>query len=153
MLKGTPNATYSIPVKAVQTYFVNMLYGNTTGETIVIGETSNGGTLVNYYMSGGEFKPVAESLTVPAGKCYLRLPAQAVAPAPGIGSFDDFGKEENDDILVISLDDEAGETTGMGEEVREVKEGRFYDLNGRQLSGKPAQKGVYVKNGKKVVIR
>ena len=29
----------------------------------------------------------------------------------------------------------------------------WYDLNGRRLAGKPAVKGIYVKNGKKVVIR
>ena len=29
----------------------------------------------------------------------------------------------------------------------------YYDLNGRKLSGKPTQKGVYIYNGKKVVIK
>ncbi|MBQ6161942.1 MAG: hypothetical protein IJK21_04780 [Prevotella sp.] len=28
-----------------------------------------------------------------------------------------------------------------------------YDLNGRMINGKPAQKGVYIKNGKKVVVK
>ena len=29
----------------------------------------------------------------------------------------------------------------------------WYDLNGRRLQGKPSQKGVYIKNGKKIVIK
>jgi hypothetical protein len=29
----------------------------------------------------------------------------------------------------------------------------WYDLNGRQLSGKPAAKGIYINKGKKVVIK
>jgi len=29
----------------------------------------------------------------------------------------------------------------------------WYDLNGRKLNGKPSQKGVYIKNGKKIVIK
>ena len=29
----------------------------------------------------------------------------------------------------------------------------WYDLNGRRLAGKPAKKGIYVKNGKKVVVK
>jgi hypothetical protein len=28
----------------------------------------------------------------------------------------------------------------------------WYDLNGRKLNGKPAQKGIYIKNGKKIVV-
>ena len=31
--------------------------------------------------------------------------------------------------------------------------GDWYDLSGRKLSGKPASKGVYIQNGKKVVIK
>ena len=46
-------------------------------------------------------------------------------------------------------------TTGVdaslvnSEEVNSV----WYDLNGRKLNGKPAQKGVYIKNGKKIVVK
>ena len=29
----------------------------------------------------------------------------------------------------------------------------FYDLSGRRVAGKPAKKGIYVKNGKKVVVK
>jgi len=29
----------------------------------------------------------------------------------------------------------------------------WYDLNGRRLSGKPSQKGIYINNGKKVIIK
>ena len=31
-------------------------------------------------------------------------------------------------------------------------EATWYDLNGRRLQGKPSQKGIYIKNGKKVVV-
>ena len=31
--------------------------------------------------------------------------------------------------------------------------GDWYDLSGRRLSGKPVSKGVYIQNGKKVVIK
>ena len=32
-------------------------------------------------------------------------------------------------------------------------EATWYDLNGRRLQGKPSQKGIYIKNGKKVVVK
>ena len=49
--------------------------------------------------------------------------------------------------------------TGIGEvrsgEVRsgEVKSEKWYSLDGRRLQGEPSQKGLYIKNGKKVIIR
>ena len=50
-----------------------------------------------------------------------------------------------------------GEATGI-EDVRSLMsdgrgEGAWYDLNGRKLQHKPTQKGVYLNNGHKVVIR
>ena len=29
----------------------------------------------------------------------------------------------------------------------------WFDLNGRRLQGKPTQKGVYIKNGKKLILK
>ena len=31
--------------------------------------------------------------------------------------------------------------------------GAWYDLSGRKLDGKPAQSGIYIKNGRKIVIK
>jgi len=33
------------------------------------------------------------------------------------------------------------------------EDGEWYDLSGRKLQGKPAQKGVFIQNGKKVVVK
>jgi hypothetical protein len=48
--------------------------------------------------------------------------------------------------------------TGTGiNEIEAAEDGwdgaAVYDLNGRKINGKPAQKGVYIKNGKKVVVK
>ena len=76
MIKGKANETYYIPVTDGGTsYYENMFVGNTTGETISIGETSDDGTLTNYYMSGGQFKSVKGSANIGNNKCYLQLPA------------------------------------------------------------------------------
>ena len=50
------------------------------------------------------------------------------------------------------------DATGISEELR-VKSEEFatatdwYTLDGRRLSGKPTKKGLYIVNGKKVVIK
>ena len=40
-----------------------------------------------------------------------------------------------------------------GERVEEPKSEGWYDLSGRKLSEKPTVKGMYINNGKKVLIR
>ena len=48
------------------------------------------------------------------------------------------------------------ETTGVGHtEITEITEKgeAWYTLDGRRLSGKPAQRGVYINNGKKIIIK
>ena len=57
--------------------------------------------------------------------------------------------------IILNFDDE---TTGIQEvigvnEVREVKDNSWYTLDGRRLSGKPTQHGIYINNGNKVVIK
>ena len=54
--------------------------------------------------------------------------------------------------FVLNFDDQ---TTGVIEvkEVNEVKDDSWYTLNGVKLSGKPTKTGLYIHNGKKVIIK
>ena len=86
MIKGTANETYHVPVtEGGSSYYKNMFVGNTSGESMSIGETSEDGQYVNYYMSGGQFKSVKTSANIGANKCYLQLPATFAAEATGEG--------------------------------------------------------------------
>ena len=79
------------------------------------------------------------AFTSAAHKAWLALPASMPAPARGY-----FGLPGD------------GETTGIGHtETTESTEiaGVWYTLDGRKLNGKPTAKGVYIVNGKKVVIK
>ena len=46
-----------------------------------------------------------------------------------------------------------GVETGIGEIDADVNVEGWYDLNGRKFTQKPATKGVYINNGKKVVVK
>ncbi|MBR6140304.1 MAG: choice-of-anchor J domain-containing protein [Bacteroidaceae bacterium] len=50
-----------------------------------------------------------------------------------------------------NLDDE--DPTGIAGIETTVETGDWYDLSGRKLSGKPAQKGIYVNGGRKVTVK
>ena len=77
----------------------------------------------------------SKSGTLAAGKCYLDVSPVSPSPAPS---------------LFIGTN-----PTGIEEET--IKDfdlnGVWYTLDGRQIQGVPAQKGIYIKNGKKIIIK
>jgi len=65
-------------------------------------------------------------------------------------------KDDAANAASFNLDFGNGETTGINSLTSEPSsngEGSIYSLDGRRLSSKPAQKGVYIVNGKKMVIK
>ena len=105
----------------------NLLKG-TLSPTYVAGETSEA---INYGLKSGELHAIVSG-TMPAGKAYLPI-AKNVAPA---GS-----------KLSLVFED----ATGINQYQNIQADGIFYDLQGRRV-GNP-QKGIYVRDGKKVVIK
>ena len=94
------------------------------------------GTAFGLY--NGTFMRVTGSIS--AGKNYLYIP-NAIAPngAPQLTIV-----FENDDNLTGISDAKRGNENGQNDE--------WYTLNGQKLLQKPAVKGLYIKNGKKVVV-
>ncbi len=100
----------------------------------ITGEAGNIYVLANKSHGVGFYK-LKSSATVPAGKAYLQIPAESPAP-----EFLGFGMVEGDVTGIERLNDS-----------RELKTGIIYNLNGQRIS-LPA-KGLYIVNGKKVVIK
>ena len=90
-----------------------------------------------YVLQGGAFVFVKNAGTLAANHCYLKVAKDAAARRLKIV----FGDEDT--------------VTGIEgvKEVEGVEDDRLFDLNGRQLDGTPTRKGLYIRNGKKVVIR
>ena len=88
----------------------------------------------NYAFNGKEFVWVKTAFSIAANKAWLEVPVTASA-APQIR-------------LIFSS------TTGIESVDREQSTvDGWYDLNGRRLPGKPTKKGVYIVNGKKMVVK
>lgn len=124
ILKGTPGATYTIPVKAdaAALTVTNLLHAAVTA-TPILANTS-------YIMQGGKFHLVTEASEVPAGKAYL---------VPGTTQ----ARE-----LTFFFD---GETTGINvaTEKNNTTTGVYYNLAGQRVN--QPTKGIYVVDGKKVI--
>ena len=102
----------------------NKMKGSATATTAV---TENGG----YILKDGIFQPALAG-TLPAGKAYLNI---AVSSAPFLSL--DFGDEATNIADVIS-------------KMEDVK-GEVYNLNGQRVA--QPTKGLYIVNGRKVVIK
>ena len=46
-----------------------------------------------------------------------------------------------------------GSAAWHGQETSNLQSQTFFDLQGRKLNGKPTRKGIYVNNGKKIIVR
>ena len=94
-------------------------------------------TTERYAFNGKEFVWVKDAIAVGANRAWLEIPATTT----------------NSRALTIVFDD----VTGMSEELRvkseEFATAQWYDLNGRKLQAAPTKKGVYILNGKKVVVK
>jgi hypothetical protein len=130
--KGTEDKTFYLipcndPDLALSVYSG---FQGTLEPTTIAASTS---TVNNYAFNGTAFVWVKNALEVGANKCWLTIGASSAR------------------TLNIVFDD----ATGVKEviEVNEVSDNSWYDLSGRKLQGKPNKKGVYIMNGKKVVVK
>ena len=131
LFKGTPSKTYIVPVAASAEALTGNLLVGCVAETPL---TTN----ANYYvMVNDEGVAKFQSLstmgaTIPAGKAYLN--------ATGAGAR----------MLTFNFDADATDIRGI-DSVGAGDTGVIYDLQGRRVAN--PTKGVYIVNGKKVVIK
>ena len=109
-------------------------------------------------VEAGQFVRFAPGAFIKPMRCYLsyvgtETPAPARALTRGAAATDDLPQS-----ITVRLVSRSGETTAIGE--IDTKTGKmtfdsevWYTLDGVRLSGKPSTKGIYINNGKKVVIK
>ncbi len=124
-------------------YDKNMLVGVTEATSIGKTEVKDNVTYTNYVLKNGAFYPTSGG-TIKANRAYLQLPASATA---------------HDGLLDISFDEV---TTGI-RTANSTNSDAIYDLQGRYVGrltdsslfilNPSHNKGLYIKNGKKYVVR
>ena len=157
LLKGDPNS-YEIPSVAVQSSYENMFVGNTSGNEIQVLETSEDGSQTNYYLKGdGSFVSVKGYVNIKNNKCYLALPTSMVAGASTRGSEESYKFEEPEMIKLPisfrSIENDDNGTTGLKVQssIFNVQSDAYYTLQGQRVVN--PGKGLYIKNGKKVIVK
>ena len=132
MLMGE-GGTHEVNIQPTQYYYVNMLRGTLTAQPLP--QTEGGYT--NYILMSGKFYMSSGNGNIAAFKAYLQVPT-ASSPA-GVRS-----------VLNYVVDD--NETTGIEQPQAMQQDGdAVYNLNGQRVEH--PRKGLYIRNGKKVVIK
>ena len=89
----------------------------------------------NYALNGKAFVWVKNALNISANKCWLQINYQLASTRANTRS------------IVGGIG-----TTGIDAATSDDNEGDYYDLQGRKVE-KPNRKGIYIQNGKKVIVR
>ena len=88
----------------------------------------------NYALNGKEFVWVMDAIDIAANRAWLEIPATTT----------------NSRALTIVFGDVTGLTTAN---IAKAMNGDWYTLDGIKLQAAPTKKGVYIRNGKKVVVK
>ena len=128
---------YEIPFAVTEdSYVVNMLVG-VNQPTII---TPTEGIYTNFILGNGNrglgFYRVKEDGTLDAHRAYLQLPTSKI--------------ENGAKYFRLSFDDGTTAIQGIETQSEDII---YYDLQGRRYENKPNVRGVYIMNGKKVVVK
>ena len=134
-------------------------YGTYKGKTWTevskdYGFAAYGGTAVHgEAVEAGQFVRFATGAFIKPMRCYLSyVGTSAPAPAKGITRS---GGDDMPQSIMVRLVNRNGVTTAIGElntKTGELTFDGWYTMDGARLNGKPSKSGVYINNGKKVVI-
>lgn len=132
--------TYNVPIAATDKVWANLLVGVVVPTPITT--TDNGYS--NFILTSGNqgFNWYASAPgTLPAGKAYLRLPTRSVSGSNHARGF------------TWIFEDSAPTAIQEVQTAGSQTDDAWYTLDGIRIAGKPTTSGIYVKQGKKHVIK
>ena len=108
-------------------------------------------------ISQGQFVKVGAYVRIKPMRCYLKYKSGSANYA-GARGMTRAADEELPETIKVRLIGADGEVTAIGSLQTKTGEVTFdkdawYSLDGRRIEGKPTVKGIYVNNGKKVIIK
>ena len=106
----------------------------------------------DYTVNPGDFVKAMAGASIAPFRAFLKFTPVSGAPRRGAA------EEALPSRMTVRLVNADGDVTAIGTIDTKTGEIRFdseawYTLDGRRLNGKPAQKGVYINNGKKIIVK
>ena len=126
LIKGGTETFYPIVCDQSSSFYSNLLVGSLTATSLTDG----------YVLKGDCFERVDVPTTIAANSAYLTLPASA----QGVKRLTLKFMDETTDIDLVKDDMPQGDS-------------HWYSLQGTRLNGTPSTPGIYIRNGKKVMVK
>ena len=105
-------------------------------------------------VQAGEFVHAKDGASVPPMRCYLTYKSGSqFAGTRGMTRADD---DDMPQTITVRFVNSRGEVTAIGTlntQTGEITTDGWYTLNGTRLNGKPSKRGIYINNGRKIVIK
>lgn len=99
------------------------------------------GDYIKFYLNYSRFLKVESLVIIPANRAYLRLPSSLVGDTKVVKLL--WGNEELSPI-----------TTAISETTQnKIQSDEWFSLDGMKLNGQPTAKGIYIRNGRKIIIK
>ena len=138
VLKGTAGQTYKILKSEAHSYYVNLLKAQLTAGNVSATTGSNTNYTLREEGTGYFFFPVNGTVSLPANSAYLQIPTSYVTAGAKVN--------------LVFDDEDDGIATGMNFVLPgNANDGHIYNLGGQRVNN--PGKGVYIVNGRKVVIK
>jgi len=126
LIKGGTQTFYPIVCDQSSSFYSNLLVGSLTATSLTDG----------YVLKGDCFERVDVPTTIAANSAYLTLPASA----QGVKRLTLKFLDETTDIDLVKDDMPQGDS-------------HWYSLQGTRLNGTPSTPGIYIRNGRKVMVK
>ena len=156
ILVMAPKGDYDVPTASVASVYDNMFKGSLSASTIYTTETIDDIVCTNYYLSNGDYgvgfyKVTKEGgIDLKANRCYLPIPNRSASTRGIDTDAAKFSIQNSAEVIGIRIFSNG--TTGVKEvKSGEVKSEEWFTLQGQRVMN--PGKGLYIKNGKKVVVR
>jgi hypothetical protein len=145
------NSLSSVTISSTEPTTVNFTGGTFSGSYAPVTLTGNDASNLYLGADNNLYYPSAD-VTINSFRAYFHVDlsdgngSQATVRAFVLN----FGDEETTGVPPLTISPEGEKSEAFP---REGLDGVFYTLDGRRLNGKPIAKGVYINNGKKIVVK
>ena len=153
---GDKDGSYpTVPSVACQMAYISMLNGNNTSETITLNPTEGDNTIYAMSKKTGIFGILGSATPFSTGKVWMEVPTwfhqSLTSSSRGQG---ENVTEHIANVIYMEasngiIDDEA---TGISRIATEGGDDAWYNLSGQRIST-PTKKGLYIRGGKKVIVK
>ena len=149
LLRGTSEGKYDVASAATQMAYVNMLDGNTSETEKTLTPEMDGSTIYVLSLGSGLFGPLGKEAKMAKGKAWLPVPTSFLSTIAASRGESEVTLEEPEVIcLVIDSNTTAIDKIAVDQAEADV----WYNLNGQRINT-PTKKGLYIKNGVKVIVK